>query len=129
MSWKHGAAGKRCTSIGISIAEIIPYDATPVPCRTSKRQVQHLWSSSLHLIQNACIVSMAIELDICTHYTPNATQPSLSFSPRMSEPFIHPGGIPFCGRQVSFDHHNRFAFCRIVVFPDVSIFDDSGEDT
>jgi len=43
----------------------------------SKRQVLHPWSSSPHPIQNACIVSAAIEPDICTHYTPNAIQPSL----------------------------------------------------
>jgi len=47
----------------------------------SKRQVQLPWSSSLHPTQNACIVSTATELGICTHYIPNATQLSLWFLP------------------------------------------------
>jgi hypothetical protein len=47
----------------------------------SKRQVLHPWSSSLHPVQSVCIALVAIELGICTHCIPNATQPSWLFSP------------------------------------------------
>ena len=127
---RHGDTGQlvhrnRCMSIHISIAEIIPYDAIPVPCKDLKDKC-----STLGLLLSAQFKMLAPfqwQLSSVFALITLQTQHNLlcRFCLQKSENFPISGQrVPFCGRQVSFDHHNHFVSCRIVVFPDVSILDD-----
>jgi hypothetical protein len=116
--------GKRRMSIRISIAEIIPYDAIPVPYKNLKDKCSTF--CLLFSTQFKMLASFQWQLSSIFALITLQTQHNLlcRFCLQCQNPLIRPARVPFCGRQVSFDHHNHFVSCRIVVFPDVSIFDD-----